>query len=170
MEQAQEAPPLQEVSQPADHSLQEQIKEWLSAHGPDGPDETFEQVIPRLAESVMTLLIETGHVIPGAPPARQILHDAQQFAGQLILSKLAARILNMLAFSNIKTPETKPARKWIDDYLEGKNHGPIGRPMLWPGGLPGMAQLLRDWGFVPTIAQPGQQSYVARAIQPPTVQ
>lgn len=122
------------------------------------------------ADAIMQLLQDRGHYLPGAPPAAVILNDAKSFAERLVLSNLALRILNMLAWSNVQTPETKPARKWIEDYLEGRNHGPVGQPMLWPGQLPGMCHLLRDWGFQPTIAGPGQASYVARALPNPTVQ
>jgi hypothetical protein len=122
------------------------------------------------ADLVVQLLVEQGHVLPGAPPAQRIFDDAKRFHDQLTLTALALRILNMLAFNNVQTPETKPARKWIDDYLTGTHHGPAGQPMLWPGRLPGMAAMLRDWGFVPTIALPGQASYVARAQPNQTVQ
>lgn len=122
------------------------------------------------ADAIVLLLESLGHVLPGAPPAQRIFNDAKRFHDQLTLTALALRILNMLAFNNVQTPETKPARKWIDDYLQGVNHGPAGQPMLWPGRLPGMAAMLRDWGFVPTIALPGQPSYVARAQPNPTVQ
>lgn len=122
------------------------------------------------ADLIIHLLQERGHVLLGAPPAAQIFADAKRFHDQLTLTALALRILNMLAFNNVQTPETKPARKWIDDYLQGVNHGPAGQPMLWPGRLPGMDAMLRDWGFQPTIALPGRPSYVARALPNPTVQ
>lgn len=132
--------------------------------------EQIDQACRDQADAVMALLEERGHVLPGAPPAQKILEDAKQFAMKLTLSNLALRILNMLAWSNVDTPESKPARRWLEDYLEGKNHGPVGYPMLWPGRLPGMANLLRQWGFVPTIALPGQPSYVARALPNQTQQ
>lgn len=122
----------------------------------------------RQAAAVTQLLLERGHVLPGAPPAQRIFEDAKRFHDQLTLTALALRILNMLAFNNVQTPETRPARKWIDDYLQGVNHGPAGQPMLWPGGLPGMAAMLRDWGFAPTVAVPGRASFVARALPNPT--
>lgn len=120
-----------------------------------------------LGDRVMQMLMERGHYLPGRPPAAVILEDAQSFAERLTLSNLALRILNMLAWSNMQTPETKPARKWLDDYLEGKNHGPVGNPMLWPTQLPGMAAMLRDWGFMPTPTQP---AYVARDVAPVLMQ
>jgi hypothetical protein len=132
--------------------------------------EQIDQACRDQAEAVVQLLEAEGHVLPGAPPAAQIFADAKRFHDQLTLTALALRVLNMLAFNNVQTPETKPARKWIDDYLQGVNHGPAGQPMLWPGRLPGMAAMLRDWGFVPTIALPGQPSFVARAMPNPTVQ
>lgn len=132
--------------------------------------EQRERGVEEMADAVMGLLVERGHVLPGAPPAQQIMEDAKSFAMRLTLSNLALRILNMLAWSNVQTPESKEARRWLEDYLEGKNHGPVGRPMLWPGRLPGLASLLREWGFVPTIATPGAPSYVARAMPNPTPQ
>lgn len=116
------------------------------------------------AAAVMDLLTQRGHVLPGVPPAKTILADAQSFAARLIMSNLALRILNMLAYMKVETPETDPARRWLDDYLEGRNHGPAGCPMLWPARLPAMAALLRDWGFIPTPTMP---PYVARAPQSP---
>jgi hypothetical protein len=175
MELSQDAP------QPADHSLRDAIVSELLRLRPNliamrtsattgGLEEVVDQACRDQADAVVQLLIETGHVIPGAPPAEQILADAKSFAARLTLSNLALRILNMLAWSNVETPESKPARRWLEDYLEGKNHGPVGQPMLWPGKLPGLCHLLREWGFMPTIAQPGQASYVARAVQAPRVQ
>jgi len=119
------------------------------------------------ADAIMAYLHERGHYLPGFPPAQKILDDAKSFAERLTLSNLALRILNMLAWSKVETPETKPARKWIDDYLEGRNHGPVGHPMLWPDKLPGMAHLLRDWGFVPTPTRP---AFVSRALPTATMQ
>lgn len=119
------------------------------------------------AAAVMDLLNQRGHVLPGCPPAQRILDDAKSFAERLTLTMLALRILNMLAWMKVETPETKPARQWLDDYLEGRNHGPAGQPMLWPARLPGMAALLRDWGFMPTPTMP---PYVARALPNPTMQ
>lgn len=162
MELSQE-PARQDYSLPATEieGLRDAIKRLLGEG--TAPDET-------MTERIMSHLVETGHVVPGAPPASHILRDAQSFAERLTLSNLALRILNMLAFSSITTPETAGARRWIDDYLEGRNHGPVGHPMLWPGGLPGMAKLLGDWGFKPTIAVPGSPSFVARALDPVTQQ
>lgn len=164
---------LQEVSQPAPEvPLAVEIQAAIMQEYPSPLAEGKQRAdaVAKMSAAVFQLLIERGHVIPGAPPAKVILHDAQTFAARLMLSNLALRVLNMLAFTNVQTPETKPARKWIDDYLQGVNHGPVGHPMIWPGNLPGMAAMLRDWGFIPTVALPGQPSYVARAVQAPTVQ
>jgi hypothetical protein len=117
-------------------------------------------------DAVMQLLAERGHYLPGAPPAQKILEDAKSFAERLTLSNLALRLLNMLAWSNLETPESKPARRWLDDYLEGRNHGPAGRPMLWPMSLPGICKLMRDWGFEPTPTMP---PFVARSLPNPGI-
>lgn len=116
------------------------------------------------ADAVMDLLTQRGHVLPGCPPAATILSDARSFAERLVMSNLAARLLNMLAWSEIETPETKPARQWLDDYFEGKNHGPIGCPMIWPLRMPGICALLRQWGYQPTQTMPPM---VARAVPNP---
>ena len=158
----------QEATQPAQPSLRDQILEVLLATRPvaRGGDEEADQACRDQADAVTHLLNELGHYLPGRPPAAVILDDAKQFAERLTLAQLALRILNMLAWSQLQTPETKPARKWLDDYLEGKNHGPVGKPMLWPHQLPGMAQMLRDWGFEPTPTKP---AFVARALPTLTV-
>lgn len=152
--------------------LQDQLLETLLALRPPAgaPLEQIDQACRDQAQAIYHLLMEQGHVLMGAPPAAQILRDAKSFAERLTLSNLALRILNMLAWSNVQTPETKPARKWIDDYLEGKGHGPVGQAMLWPAQLPGICHLLREWGFQPTVAVPGQPVFVARALPNPTVQ
>lgn len=147
---------MQETTQPAD-DLSGAIR--LAILAGLGADECSVDIGNR----VMTLLMERGHYLPGRPPAALILEDAQSFAERLTLSNLALRVMNMLAWSTLQTPETTPARRWLDDYLEGKNHGPVGQPMLWPAQLPGMAQMLRDWGFAPTPTQP---AYVARDLAP----
>lgn len=115
-----------------------------------------------VAQMIVEQLVEQGHIVPGCPPALQILKDAQQFAGQLALSNLATRVYRMVKMTHIVTPESAGTEKWITDYLDGKNHGPIGKPMLWPRQLPGLAQLLRDWGFQPTPTKP---AFVARMPQ-----
>lgn len=129
--------------------------------------EQIDQACRDQAEAVMQLLMDRGHYLPGAPPAQRILDDAKSFAERLVLSNLTARIIAMLYTTAIETPESKPAKRWIDDYLEGKNHGPIGKPMLWPARLPGMAHLLRQWGFEPTPTMP---PFVARSLPNPTPQ
>lgn len=119
------------------------------------------------ADQVMNLLNERGHYLPGAPPAAVILQDAKTFAERLTLSNLALRAFAMLGSLSLDTPETQPAKRWIVDYIEGKNHGPVGYPMLWPAQLPGLAHMLREWGFEPTPTVP---AYVARALPNPTMQ
>lgn len=129
-------------------------------------DRQRQDAAAKMAANVVQLLLDRGHYLPGMPPAERILQDAKSFAERLTLSNLALRILNMLAWTALQTPETKPARKWLDDYLEGRNHGPVGKPMLWPAQLPGLASLLREWGFQPTPTMP---PYVARATAPTLV-
>lgn len=166
MQEAQSGP--LDASQPADHSLADDIKDALLRLRPS-PGMTVEEIDQATrdqADAVMALLVESGHYLPGRPPAERILQDAKSFAERLTLSNLALRILNMLAWTALQTPETKPARKWLDDYLEGRNHGPVGKPMLWPAQLPGMASLLREWGFQPTPTMP---PFVARATAPTLV-
>lgn len=116
------------------------------------------------ADAIMEILNERGHYLPGAPCAQIILDDAKSFADRLTITTLALRLLNMLAFAHVHTPETAGARKWLDDYLEGKNHGPAGKPMLWPARLPGICALLKDWGFQPTPTMP---PWVARQLPNP---
>lgn len=118
-------------------------------------------------DAVLDLLNQRGHVLPGCPPAARILRDAQSFAERLTLSNLAVRILNMLAWSTIEHQESRPARRWLENYLEGKGHGPVGQAMLWPANLPGLSQQLRNWGFEPTPTMP---PYVMRSLPNPTAQ
>lgn len=146
--------------------LRDEIIELLLAQavGTAGPGE--ESMAKQQADSIMHLLNERGHYLPGCPPAAQILKDAEQFAGQFMLSMLCVRLLRMLN-TRIVTQETKPMERWLNDYIDGKNHGPIGKPMFWPQNLPGLAQQLRQWGYAPTETRP---PFVARARQNPTLQ
>lgn len=148
--------------------LRDEIAETLRAMRPtDGEDISATDAINgRLADSIMHLLNERGHYLPGCPPAAQILKDAEQFAGQFMLAMLCVRLLRMLN-TRIVTPETKGLERWLHDYIDGKNHGPIGKPMLWPGGLPGLVQQLRSWGFAPTDTHP---QFVSRATPTLTMQ
>lgn len=120
----------------------------------------------QIRDSIMHLLNERGHYLPGCPPAAQILNDAQQFAGQLQLAMLCVRLLRMVN-TGIITPESKPLERWLNDYIDGRNHGPIGKPMFWPQNLPGLAHQLREWGFQPTPTKP---PFVARRVEQPTIQ
>lgn len=151
MELSQEEPPL---------SLRDQIVGLLLGLVPAAE-------VGYHADAIMQLLMDRGYYLPGAPPAAKIFDDAKSFAERLTLSNLALRLLNMLAWSKVGTAESKPARRWLDDYLEGKNHGPVGKPMLWPRGLPGIAHLLTQWGFEPTPTNP---AFVARSLPHPTLQ
>ena len=131
--------------------LRDEIRDLLIATEMQRPEE--------IANALTHLLNERGHYLPGCPPAAQILQDAQQFAGQFMLAMLCVRLLRMLN-TRIVTPETKGMERWLTDYIDGKNHGPVGKPMFWPGGLPGLAQQLRQWGYAPTETRP---QFVARA-------
>lgn len=164
-----DVPLRDEIARLIYETSQESVEHPWDSMAPDEESPVLDDAYDT-ADLIVGLLTARGHVLPGAPPAQRILEDAKQFAAKLTLSNLALRVLNMLAFNEVQTPESRPARKWIEDYLLGVNHGPVGQPMLWPGKMPGMAAMLRDWGFVPTIAIPGQPSYVARAVPNPTVQ
>lgn len=136
--------------------LRDEILALMTGFEPDANDAKV------ATDAIMHLLNERGHYLPGCPPAAQILQDAQQFAGQFMLSLLAVRLLRMLN-TKIVTPETKGMERWLNDYIDGKNHGPIGKPMFWPSGLPGLADQLRKWGYMPTPTNP---PYVARQTAP----
>lgn len=148
--------------------LPEEIKALIYATAPPSlaEGEQREKLLADQASAIVHLLAERGHYLPGCPPASQILKDAQQFAGQLMLAMLVIRLLRLLG-TKIVTPETKPTERWLTDYIEGRNHGPVGKPMFWPAGLPGLAGMLREWGYAPTATHP---PFVSRAIQPMTIQ
>ncbi|MBS67247.1 MAG: hypothetical protein Tp170SUR191951_40 [Prokaryotic dsDNA virus sp.] len=131
-------------------SLRDELRDLLIATEMQRPEQ--------ISDAILHLLNERGHYLPGCPPAAQILKDAQQFAGQLTLSNLCVRLLRIMN-SPIKTPESKGMERWLTDYIEGRNHGPIGKPMFWPSGLEGLAHQLRQWGFQPTPTRP---AFVAR--------
>src|SRR3546814_16610131 len=89
------------------------------------------------ADAIMEILNERGHYLPGAPCAQIILDDAKSLADRLTIHTLALRLLNMLAFAHVQTPETTGARKWLDDHLEGQHPGPGGTPERGPARRPG---------------------------------
>lgn len=144
--------------------LRDEIAEIVLATSPSplAEGDAREKACAIQADAIMHLLAERGHYLPGCPPAAQILRDAESFAGQLTLAVLCVRLLRLLE-SPIQTPETKGARRWLSEYIDGKNHGPVGRPMLWPSGLPGLAAMLREWGYQPTPTHP---PFVARRPNP----
>lgn len=115
-------------------------------------------------DAVVQVLHGGGWVIPGAPPASRLLDDARQFAERTILSELAVRLFRTLVLGNIVLPETPAAMDWLKEWIDGsrQGHGPIGKPMIWPDRLPGVANLLRQWGFQPTPTVP---PYVMRQPQ-----
>lgn len=160
-------PEVAEAAPVPDRPLRDLIADELLTHIKRASSAGPGALAASQADAVMALLNECGHYLPGAPPAAQILKDAQEFASKLILSNLALRILNMLAFSKVQTPETAGVRRWLDDYLEGRNHGPVGAPMLWPGRMPGICHLLKEWGFEPTKTMP---PFVARSLPHPLMQ
>jgi hypothetical protein len=151
---ATEAPPPQ-----PDIPLRDEVRAMIAVFDRADADQA--------ADAIMQLLMERGHYMPGMPPARRILDDAKSFAERLTLSNLALRCFAMLGALLVETPETKPAKRWIIDYIEGKGHGPVGHPMLWPAKLPGLASMLTSWGFEPTPTTP---PFVARSLPHPTQQ
>lgn len=138
----------------APRQLRDQIEEVISAFDDD----------KLRASGVMALLNETGHYLPGLPSADVILNDARRFAEELTLSNLALRLIRMTIMTGILTPESKGSERWLRDYLDGRNHGPVGKPMLWPAKLPGLAGLMRDWGYKPTPTKP---AFVTRDLDKP---
>lgn len=138
----------------APRPLQVEIEEVISAFDND----------KMRAAGVMSVLNQTGHYLPGLPPAEQILSDARRFAEELTLSNLALRLIRMTIMTGIMTPESKASERWLRDYLDGRNHGPVGKPMLWPEKLPGLAGLMRDWGYKPSLTKP---AYVMRNLDQP---
>lgn len=155
----------QTVSAPS--SLADLITDVLMPGRPSAGacDEEIDQDTRDQAEAVAKWLLEQGHVVPGAPPAQTIIKDAQSFAAQLSLALLTIRLLRV-AYSPIKTPESKGMERWLNDYVDGRNHGPVGKPMLWPSNLAGLCEQLREWGFQPTASRP---AFVARRPNKPTV-
>lgn len=148
------------VADPPVPALRDEIRDVLRQNVSDG-------LADEQANKIMAILNERGHYLPGAPCAQVILNDAKSFAERLTIVTLALRLLNMLTGLTLDTPETRPAKKWIEDYLEGRNHGPAGKPMIWPLQLPGICALLREWGFEPTPTMP---PFVARSLPNPGMQ
>lgn len=148
-----EAPDTPEPAEAGPPSLRDQILLLVNQTTPLDPAAS-----KLTADAIMHLLNEEGHYLPGCPPAAEILNDAQQFAAKFMLAVLCVRLFRMLD-TRIETPETKGMRTWLEDYIDGRNHGPLGKPMLWPNGLPGLAQQMRVWGYQPTPTKP---AFVAR--------
>jgi hypothetical protein len=107
-------------------------------------------------DSVVAVLTEGGWIMEGVPPVQQVLAQAEAYSDELILTKLVARFFRVMILGALIIPETPQAMDWLRDYIDGihKVHGPLGKPMLWPGRLPAICSLLRDWGFQPTPTNP----------------
>lgn len=107
-------------------------------------------------DAVLHVLEQGGWVLPGVPPVKQVLADGQQFSDELVLVKLVARFFRTLILGNVVITETPQAMEWLRDYIDGNHtiHGPLGKPMLWPGRLPIVCEMLRSWGFQPTPTNP----------------
>lgn len=106
--------------------------------------------------AVIAVLREDGWIKDGVPPVVQVLADARQFSDELVLTKLVARFFRVMILGGLIIPETPQAMDWLRDYIDGVHsvHGPLGKPMLWPGRLPAVCDLLRGWGFQPTPTNP----------------
>lgn len=98
-----------------------------------------------------------------APSQELLLADLSRLAERCILDELCIRLFRVLILGNVVIPETPDAMTWLKDWIEGVNHGPVGRPMVWPSRLPGICSLLTSWGFEPT---PGIPPYVTRSPKP----
>lgn len=97
---------------------------------------------------------------PGLADDLDILLDRAQ------LLEIAVRLWRHFEAGGIITSETATFKIWLRDWVDGRNHGPLGCAMLWPTGMPQTAALLREWGFGP--ASDGQASYVRRILAPQT--
>lgn len=115
-----------------------------------------DRVIDWQVLAVRTVLREGGWIMDGVPPVRQVLADARQYSDELVLTKLVARFFRLMVLGAVIIPETPAAMDWLRDYIDGTHrvHGPLGKPMIWPGRLPAIEQLLRGWGFQPTPTTP----------------
>ncbi len=133
--------------------LQTAIRAAVSRYG-SGPLSV--RVLDETTDAVMALLRNDGWIKDGVPPVVQVLADGQQFSDELVLTKLVARFFRVLILGGIVIVETPAAMEWLKDYIDGTHrvHGPLGKPMIWPGRLPSIVQLLRDWGFQPTATNP----------------
>jgi hypothetical protein len=110
------------------------------------------------AAEVVDLLVDKGHVVPHAAPARKLLTDAQTFAERTVLAELVVRLFRTLVLGGIVLEDTPKAMSWLKSFIDGdqRNHGPLGAgPMMWPDHLPTVCGLLIKWGFMRTPGQPG---------------
>lgn len=109
-----------------------------------------------VAGKIVRLLVDNGIVMHGVPPVQQVLADARQYSDELVLTKLVIRFFRVMILGAVIIPETPAAMDWLRDYIDGthKVHGPLGKPMIWPGRLPQICDLLRGWGFQPTPTNP----------------
>lgn len=132
-----------------------------------GTDPTHGASAMPIAEAMRLYAADPANAPASAPPAdayppspAEQAIALQDTADQLVLAKLVSRFFRVLILGGVVIPETPAAMDWLRDYIDGthKVHGPLGKPMIWPGRLPTICQLLRDWGFQPTPTNP---QYVA---------
>lgn len=98
------------------------------------------------------------------PPSPALAADLNVLIGRSQLLEIAVRLFRFHVLSGLVTAEGPAFSRWLRDWIDGKNHGPLGGAMLWPLGLTNTARLLREWGFEPV--QDGPHRYVARAPKP----
>jgi hypothetical protein len=112
--------------------------------------------IDQQGKAVLNVLQTLGWVLPGVPPVKQVLADARQFSDELVLHKLVIRFFRVMILGGVVLTDTPAAMDWLRDYVDGTHtvHGPLGKPMIWPGRLTQVCDLLRGWGFQPTPTNP----------------
>lgn len=139
---------------------------WVDPHSdPDSFGFDGHLDLNKVTEALMAVLQGGGWVLPDGPPARELLEQYRNAMERGILLQLAVRLFRVLILGNVILPESVGAMDWLRDWVDGnlRGHGPIGGPMIWPERLPGICNLLREWGFMPTPSIP---PYVQ--MKPPT--
>lgn len=84
------------------------------------------------------------------PPTPQMFVDVRAYAEQLMLARLVADLFRFYILGGLVLPDTPRTMDWLKSYMDGNGHGPVGRPMRWPGLIPSANNILLRWGYEPT--------------------
>lgn len=156
------------------------VREWgarrTAACARSGLDQDHARSAEHVAAAIDAYRADPANWPASAPPVEayppspaETYRFARQIADQLLLSNLTVKVLRTMTLSKFELapgPVVEQAKLWLREYVDGTReaHGPLGSPMMWPNGIPGVEALLRGWGFQPTPTVPAYVAHVPESV------